>query len=293
MNRANLMLTRKCNLKCEACGVINHKCDEMDTKTVIKAITVLENCGVKFISIYGGEPTLRDDLPEIVRHLNSIGMNYSIITNSVRLIHDDHFFNRLMHEKPKGITCSTGTDTDGEELLKKLIDNGYKGEMTAAIAVTTNQIHEIPKMLCDNSEREIGSILYFIHTTNDPREWYYRGIPQYDYKELTQSQVERLACFILSNYQFLKMRNSKRYFYNWSKYAISKSWKCNSLSSLQVNADGKVAVCQDKKPLDLTIFDFIKHGYEIETIFNKQIEECSGCFYDCYFENDNTNRLEQ
>ena len=93
----SLLLTRKCNLKCSYCAIIkdyegkpdeypnmsHYFQQEMSTEYVIETLKKLKlhNPDV-FILIYGGEPTLRKDLPDIITFCNKEAIAYTIITNN-------------------------------------------------------------------------------------------------------------------------------------------------------------------------------------------------------------------
>ena len=93
----SLLLTRRCNLRCSYCAITrNYKGlpskypklkyyyeNEMSTETVIEILRRLKlhNPDI-FIIIYGGEPLLRKDLPEIINFCNTNDINYTIITNN-------------------------------------------------------------------------------------------------------------------------------------------------------------------------------------------------------------------
>lgn len=88
---SEIALTYRCNLACRFCyaGCGCRRGDEeieLDTdgfKRVLDAI--IEEAEVPSVSFTGGEPTLRPDLPELVRYARSRGMWTNLITNGTRL----------------------------------------------------------------------------------------------------------------------------------------------------------------------------------------------------------------
>lgn len=122
---ANLLITRKCNLNCSYCRIsaeINYKNkppeypdkkfyfeNEVNTDKWIESIDLLKKHNPDiFLIIYGGEPFLRKDLIDIVKHCNQENVNYTIISscneNIQKLI--DKFFEDLQPQKVKGFTAS-------------------------------------------------------------------------------------------------------------------------------------------------------------------------------------------
>ncbi len=84
---SEVALTYRCNLKCAfcyaACGCWRREGGEElstgDVKTILTMIR--EEAQVPSVSFTGGEPLLRRDLPELVRHAKSLGMWTNLITN--------------------------------------------------------------------------------------------------------------------------------------------------------------------------------------------------------------------
>jgi len=88
-------LTKRCNNHCLYCymaeGPSGQDCDrdrssEMSTKEVTDVIAKLcEEAPVQSIALSGGEPLLREDLPEILSFIRSKGISAVIITNGTLL----------------------------------------------------------------------------------------------------------------------------------------------------------------------------------------------------------------
>ena len=81
----NFPITRKCNLKCPHCYSQAQNAphpDEMSTQEIKKVISEVAKCGTKMIIFDGGEPTLREDLLELIRHANDVGLMPLLGTNA-------------------------------------------------------------------------------------------------------------------------------------------------------------------------------------------------------------------
>jgi len=86
---SEIAITYCCNLKCGFCyagcnlspNPINSNA-ELDTKGLKKIITkIYEQAKVPSVSFTGGEPILRDDLPELITHAKKLGMRVNLISN--------------------------------------------------------------------------------------------------------------------------------------------------------------------------------------------------------------------
>jgi len=93
----SLLITRKCNLKCSYCRISrnykkfpqaypnlkHYEQNEMKTEDVIEALRKIKLHNPNaFVIVYGGEPLLRPDLPDIINYCNREKINYTIISNN-------------------------------------------------------------------------------------------------------------------------------------------------------------------------------------------------------------------
>jgi uncharacterized radical SAM superfamily Fe-S cluster-containing enzyme len=92
-------VTSRCNLNCNVCfaGSRKEQQYEPDLKSV-KAMysRVLDTVGYCTVQLSGGEPTLRDDLPEIIAIGREMGFEHILVnSNGIRLATDSEFVRRL------------------------------------------------------------------------------------------------------------------------------------------------------------------------------------------------------
>ena len=93
-----LEVTKRCDLRCRFCfargggGEADPPAEEL--KAAIRHIA--KNCGKPLLQFSGGEPTLRDDLPELVRYAKEAGCAYTQVnTNGLRLARDPAYVRAL------------------------------------------------------------------------------------------------------------------------------------------------------------------------------------------------------
>jgi len=91
-----LEVTRRCNLRCRFCFA-HSAASEPELEELKKAVdNIILRAGKVLIQLSGGEPSLRDDLPELVRYIKSRGAAYvQINTNGLRLARDEEYVKAL------------------------------------------------------------------------------------------------------------------------------------------------------------------------------------------------------
>lgn len=93
-----LEVTRRCNLCCRFCFADGGSAEEDPTAEALEsAITdIVKTCGPVLLQLSGGEPTLRDDLPRLVRFAKDAGCSWvQLNTNGLRLARDPDYAARL------------------------------------------------------------------------------------------------------------------------------------------------------------------------------------------------------
>ena len=93
-----LEVTKGCNLSCTFCFANGGRPENDPSLEALKeAITdIVRQCGQPLLQLSGGEPTLRDDLPELVRYAKETGCSYvQVNTNGIRLAEDPEYTRKL------------------------------------------------------------------------------------------------------------------------------------------------------------------------------------------------------
>ncbi len=103
-------ITTQCNLNCSHCPWKNWDRKEMDTEEWFRVLKEAREKGAAHLVIEGGEPTMRDDLAEIISYAKDLGMLVMVITNGtndLRPYDPDNFWLsvdglREVHNKQRG-----------------------------------------------------------------------------------------------------------------------------------------------------------------------------------------------
>jgi len=80
------LVTRRCNCRCETCLWLDEECsDELSAEEIKRVYAQARHLGFIATALWGGEPLIRQDLPEIVRSSKSNGFVTTVITNGYYL----------------------------------------------------------------------------------------------------------------------------------------------------------------------------------------------------------------
>lgn len=160
-----LELTERCNLECPICFADSrHRGEDLTLEETDSRFALLNRFGGGFnIQLSGGEPTVRDDLPEIIRLGKERGFTFvQLNTNGLRLAREEGYTRKL---KDAGLDCVflqfDGTDPRiyerirGADILEdkfKVIRNCEEAGLGVVL---------VPTLVPEVNIREIGDILAF------------------------------------------------------------------------------------------------------------------------------------
>jgi radical SAM protein with 4Fe4S-binding SPASM domain len=155
--RMDMALTFKCQNDCVHCYAGGpHETAELSTSQWKEVIDRLSQIGVFILTFTGGEPTLREDLSELLRYAQAKGMVTGLITNGRKLKDKDYVkalenagldFVQITLEshKPKIHDLMTAAEGSWKETVV-----GIKNAVRSQIYVTTNTTlskHNAPEFL--------------------------------------------------------------------------------------------------------------------------------------------------
>lgn len=91
-----LEVTKRCNLHCSFCFAKGGTGEDIPLETIKARLKALAVPGQTLVQLSGGEPTVRDDLPQIVAAAKEAGCQYvQLNTNGIRLAEDPEYVGSL------------------------------------------------------------------------------------------------------------------------------------------------------------------------------------------------------
>lgn len=163
---ALIEVTQRCNLRCEFCfaGSGNNPAPDPEIQEIGQQLETLRENGVQCnIQLSGGEPTLRDDLPEIVANARALGFGFvQVNTNGVRLGTDSEYVQRLADAGLSSIFLQFDGTEDG--VYKKLRGAPLLSKKLHAIENCGKRnigVVLVPTLVPGVNDRHIGEIVQF------------------------------------------------------------------------------------------------------------------------------------
>lgn len=293
----SIFFTRKCNLDCYYCiaSKKSHKADISVSKWK-SIINQIYNQGCRFITIYGGEPTLRSDLGELLKYCIDLNIFTHVVTNGTLL--DE----ALLVEFATYGYFLLGISIDGfeettispkkyrPELIQVLhkVKQKYPDNIDYCIHIvpTTDNIHDlIPLIKIINSELDCRFSIDPVHSSLNPNE-------KYQYRNycpdllLKKNQINNLRKKI----QHLKRKgiqifSPNTYYYFMNKWHQKRyNWKCDAGDLYYaVNNDGSLMLCEDVNTnIQFNDFIMLPHKKRVRKIRKFKFTYCN-CFKPCYW----------
>lgn len=147
-------VTNRCNLRCPICFANSAAAGYVYEPTFEQIVEMIHNLRANKpvpapgLQLSGGEPTLRDDLPDIVRAAKEAGFPHvEVNTNGIRIAEDFDFVKRLveagvgtLYLQFDGVTPEPYKISRGKDILHykfKAIENCRKAGLTSVVLVVT------------------------------------------------------------------------------------------------------------------------------------------------------------
>jgi len=299
----NWLLTRRCNLKCFYCGIINNKVKERSWIDVIRDIDDLHEASQPFHIFYGGEPLLFNGLNHIINHCNKHDVPYTIITNNSEGVQNrlQKLFQRT--DYIQGLTSSVdplifddqfkknGGDRYTKSLmgynrLVQLSKNNQIKDLVAEITVDSYNIKYLLTLVRELSDNNITSSITFI----DLKKSHY-----YDFSNVGLNQRELLVEKSDELKQILQTILDEKLQVHMGEMLLNKvfdilpdNYDCkfeDCLHNITVDADGSLRLClriNGREVKICNVFQLVRFSNVIRHKYEKDKNElCQGCNWTC------------
>ena len=293
----SIFFTRECNFDCHYCVTTKgQKKPDISLPKWKNIIDQLYAQGCRFITIYGGEPTLHPELGELLKYCINKKIFTHVVTNGSLLNQEllEKFASFGYFLLGVGIDSVSETDFSPKVYRQELIEllhnvkDKYPDNIDYVIHIlTTNEnIGELNQLVSNiNSQLECRFSIDPVHSSLSPDEEYqYRGFcPEL---LLGKEDMNRLRKIIRDlKKQGVQIWSPNIYYYYMDRlYQKTHSWKCDAGDLYYaIDNNGTIMLCEDVNT-NIKFNDFIKmsHKKRVKKIREFKFEYCD-CFKPCYW----------
>ena len=292
---AQWFLTNRCNYRCRSCGVWREKNrqTEVSVEKVKAGLDALEKLGVAEIVLSGGNPLLRDDIDEIVRHasqrfVTTIYDNGSMASKKIDVLRNADFvaisLDTLDEEKNDYMRGVRGAYKEAMDAVEKLHAEG----VSVGVAPTISQLNLYEMESFTRYFTDKGIRVWYAVYSHDDVDGQLFGIgKRNDELEITDKVTMVELCDSL-----MKMKKERNGIFITDKMLTAvkqlfltgeRTWKCRALQNfLVVNPQGQVSGCHLCEPVTaVTELPEQWSNPRLDTLRGKY-SACEKCTYTCY-----------
>jgi MoaA/NifB/PqqE/SkfB family radical SAM enzyme len=289
-------LTRRCNLSCRYCYVKDNTKKELSTEEVNKAIDKLDELGIGAIAFFGGEPTLRKDLCDILTYANKRGF-FTYFTTNGTLLKPDYVkrigdtgidFIELSLDSISAFDESRKDFTRGKGALELLIEarKEYGFGLKTHAVITRKNLDSIIETIRVVDDLKIPLTVGLVNRNmyNDAPEDQTLYFNDDESKEKLKETVDKI---IELKQQGVRLMDPVGYLEGIKEYVDGKTdWVCQAgRYFFSVDSDGSVQLCTGLKPYSVNILDIDKDFFrKRQQEINETMKWCkTKCYSNCSF----------
>ncbi len=291
----SLFITRKCNLKCPYCKVISFKFKDLNTDQWLQVIDKLYHWGVRVFSITGGEPLLRKDIHDIIKHISQTRKSIPWLISNFKIMTQETI-DQLADDGLLFLTASLDSLTQvGVKSDASILDLLSYARSQGIICSTITVLHqgnfqEIPEIMQKVTERGIIFDLgFFQHVGGmfspaDPSQ----KVNDLGALEILREKIRSHKLktgLVAPSWGFLKT--------DLQMYR-EMSWKCpvDRDAYLVVNNDGRLMTCQEYLN-DINVLSIEElDDPQWRAAKKETVRKCRGCYYGCYYQKVNISLID-
>lgn len=319
--KAEILWTRNCPLRCKYCNMVKFGSSSKIKKNLDlwkKGFDNLKLLGCNFCAIYGAEPLYDFEyLPEIINHLENIGMLNTLIT----AYPFSDFYDKidiLIDSGLKSLTVSfDGFDNENLDnsssrksslayervkyFQKKCSD--YR-DVAFVATLTRKNIDQYPDWVAVFSKEDIWMLFDIIHDdigNSGSKCKHYNGIEELLFKFEDRDKIRIFAekMLLLKESSRNKIHTSNTFLNtikNDPDILVRRDWNCAKEeifpSWVTINNDGQVFICDDFQPTiskedkiyfwdfdSLEVYNILKEYWK-----NRTLRDCKGCMWNTHID---------
>jgi MoaA/NifB/PqqE/SkfB family radical SAM enzyme len=305
IREAQVFLTRDCNLRCGHCNLVRSDENELGPDEWKEAYDRMGDIGIETVKLLGGEPTVKEWLPELIEYSSHGSIRTALLSNSM---FSDEMMKSLVDSGLWGYFASIdglddigaiktiGKDAArksgrGYRMLHKLKERGVP-LLAANVVINRRNMHDVPEICRILSDDGFYVNLCTIQHTSQDREFSRRDVDrEYLFSGEDEEKLEELAEELTDMKKSgVKIAVPESYIKGMPVYAIGCDWQCENMSQLRIDADGGVMLCNEHRtPLAgrYNILEITPENYDRfldDWKETRDLTDCDGCYWSCFIQ---------
>jgi len=249
-----VFLTHRCNLRCIMCTSWTETWDERDelsTDELIRIIAQAKPLGLANLKLFGGEPTLRRDLEDIIKHAAGLDIRCTLVTNGTLIEKRAPLLVEAglseidlsldasspeLHDKIRGVPGTWQRTMRGLELMRQAAAALNRPLVIRVNTVVMRQnYHDMPRLVqmlaaCGVDEITLNPVIPQMDNRR-AQSAEYTLLPE-DIRRYNDEVAPRIAEYA-AGYR-LSAETDRLYIYGTSEADIAKAAQCRYVERLQI-----------------------------------------------------------
>lgn len=284
-------VTNKCPSRCNYCDITSRKQRELTTKEILKIIDEISKMGTQRLGLWGGEPLIREDIPEIITYAHKKGLYVTMDSNGYflpdrinELKHLDHLV--LSIDGPEQVHEKNREKGSFKKVIKAIETASGRIPFWSITVLTKFNIHHTDFILKLAREYGFQATFQIIHHNSELGKEKEPFLPDNEeiravFKKLLAQK--RAGEPIASSTQYLE------YIAKWHDYSHStENFQVNGLKCwagklyCNIDTDGSVYPCSLQIGL-MPALNAVEVGFE-KAYRNIPPFSCKACTASCFIE---------
>ena len=274
------LITGRCNLNCHYCKwKEQRRTEELDTATVKNLIDQMREAGVRLISFTGGEPLVRQDMGEIIRHVKSHGLVCKLNTNGMLIesrLDDLRPLDLLQIsvDGPPDVQDSLrGADTSRKAARAIELARGANIPVQLIACLTRDNVSRLDEVLDYGRELDVGFCFQLLTAKELDDEATDRSMPDKEDLIAALEYLLKLRKEGDPRAGAIASKNSELTYYIDLLRNGSPGCECTLVTATML-PDGRLIFCGNAR--DFESYDTVELGFS-EAFSRLMIPECDGC----------------
>lgn len=301
-------VTSRCNLRCKSCviwrrGRAEH---ELTLAEVGQLARMVARLGCVHVSLGGGEPAMRQDLPQIVRAFLNAGVQARVLSNGLALT--PRLVRRLLDAGLREVSVSfdsldpqTQDELDNAPTFHRRMDNllamaellPRRGALPLLnTVVTRSNFRQLPRIVDFAAAIGFYVSLIPIHLAHGQDEHrFYSTAQELSFAHTLQAELAQIYDELLRRKAAgAPIINSSAFLRRSPSYLLqgSMAWPCDAGQLfLSVGPDGAVGSChafEGSDDVPFSRFERHFHAPDYQARARRKVQACEGCFRPCWAE---------